>query len=71
MNCGVTVRASIIYKCLSHILFMRKTLANRMLFASACDRIQLEETMIMARTANVFVRLSQNLRNRLKVYWIS
>lgn len=39
-------------------------LANRLLFASICDRIQLKEAMIMARTANVFARVEPELKEQ-------
>ena len=39
-------------------------LADRLLFASICNRIQLKEAMIMARTANVFARVEPELKEQ-------
>ena len=45
---------------LAHMISICYTLANRLLFASICDRIQLKAAMIMARTANVFARVAKS-----------
>ena len=39
-------------------------LANRLLLAIICGRIQLKEAMIMSRTANVFARVEPELKEQ-------
>lgn len=39
-------------------------LAVRLQFASICDKIQLKEAMIMARTANVFARVEPEIKKQ-------
>ena len=39
-------------------------LANRLQFASVCGKIQLKEARLMARTANVFVRVEPEIKEQ-------